>query len=68
MCDFFSQSIAAATKITCINLLCCTLSKCNTLCEKGSSFLLNTGVVSSTVEHVMFAKIDKLHCKVPHGI
>ena len=51
---FFLQSIAAVTKVTCINIVCCILCNCNTLCENMSSCLLNTCVVSSIVEHVMF--------------
>jgi hypothetical protein len=68
MCDIFPHSVAAVTKVTCINILCCILCNCHTLCDNMSSFLLNTCVVSSIVEHFQFVNTGTLHCKVPHSI
>jgi hypothetical protein len=48
--------------------LCCTLCNWNACCEDMSSFLLNTCVVPSIVEHVKFTNTDTLHCKVPCSI
>ena len=71
VCDlwhFSSQSTAATTKVTFINILCCVPSNCHALCENMTSFLLNTCAVSDIVKHVKFAKTDTLHCKVPGSI